>query len=120
VLSQTFSGFEHSIKIYPNPAKKEIFISAKNGVVINEVTIYNQLGQKVLHEEKSTFAIDVSTLSPGIYIIELASNILSISKKLIIEKQKNRLVYYYSPKNKTVFNFHFYKIYSCLKRSCIN
>ena len=78
--------FEHSIKIYPNPAKKEIFITARNGVKISEVTIYNRLGQKVLHEEQFPFSVDVSTLKPGIYIIELASDKLSISKKLIIEK----------------------------------
>ncbi len=77
-------NFKHSITIYPNPAKKEIFISAKNGIIINEVNIYNQIGQKVLHENQIISLIDVSMLEQGLYIIELVSNEIKIKEKLII------------------------------------
>ena len=75
-------GYEFSI--YPNPAEKEIFISVKNGITINEVNIYNQIGQKVLHENRITNKIDVSILRQGMYIIELVTNELKIREKLII------------------------------------
>ena len=36
------------ISIYPNPATNEVFITLENGQPVNEITIYNQLGQIVL------------------------------------------------------------------------
>jgi len=75
---------EFEISIYPNPAKKEIFILVENGTIIKEVNIYNQIGQKVLHEKRITNTIDVSKLPQGMYIIELISSELKIREKLII------------------------------------
>jgi len=59
---------------------------AKNGVTINEVTIYNQLGKKVLHKNRILSSIDISMLGQGMYIIELFSGGTMIREKLIIEK----------------------------------
>ena len=75
---------ESEFSIYPNPAEKEIFISGMNGTIINEVNIYNQIGQKVLHEKRLTNTIDVSKLRQGMYIIELVTSELKIREKLII------------------------------------
>ncbi|MCK4407656.1 MAG: T9SS type A sorting domain-containing protein [Bacteroidales bacterium] len=71
--------------IYPNPAKRELFISSKSGVKINEVNIYNQLGQKRLQQTRTTNKIDISTLGQGMYVIEIVSNKSSIREKLIIK-----------------------------------
>ena len=70
--------------IYPNPTEKEIVISVKNGRIIKEVNIYNQIGQKVLHKKPITNTIDVSLLRQGMYIIELVTNDSKIREKLII------------------------------------
>jgi hypothetical protein len=75
---------ESKLSIFPNPAKKEIYISVKNGIIINEVNIFNQIGQKVLHKKLITNSIDVSKLRQGMYIIELITNDLRIREKLII------------------------------------
>ena len=75
---------ESEFSIYPNPAKKEIFILVENGTIINEVNIYNQIGQKVLHKNRITNTIDVSILRQGMYIIELVTNDSKIWEKLII------------------------------------
>ena len=71
--------------IYPNPAKKEIFLLSKNGAIIKEVNIYNQTGQKVFHENQIANAIDVSMLPQGMYIIELVSDQWKVRRKLIIK-----------------------------------
>ena len=71
--------------IFPNPVKNKLFILNKNGIVVNEVTIYNQLGQKVIHVNQQTEKINVSMLRQGMYIIELGSNNLKIRYKLIIK-----------------------------------
>ena len=75
---------ESEFSIYPNPARKEICISVKNGTIIKEVNIYNQIGQKVLNETRITNTINVSKLRQGMYIIELVSGELKIREKLII------------------------------------
>lgn len=72
------------LTIYPNPTKNHITITSNNGVPISEVTIYNQLSQKVLQQTRMANTIDVSTLQQGIYIIEITSDKLKIREKLII------------------------------------
>ena len=74
------------IIIYPNPARNQISISSNDEFTINEIIIYNQFGQILLHINKTTKNIDVSTLSQGIYVIELVMDDLRLRKKLIIEK----------------------------------
>lgn len=76
---------KNDISIYPNPAKGEIFVLNKEGIVINKVTIFNQLGQSVLHQIKTSGNIDISILGQGMYIIELTSNKFKIRNKLIIQ-----------------------------------
>ncbi len=73
-----------SLFIYPNPAKEEINISHRIDGIINNVTIYNQLGQEVLHRNEIGENIDISTLGQGVYIVELISNELKIRQKIII------------------------------------
>jgi len=75
---------ESGFLIYPNPARKEIFVLVENGIIINEVNIYNQIGQKVLHKKRVTNTIDVSKLRQGIYVIELVTNNSKIREKLVI------------------------------------
>lgn len=61
-------------KIYPNPASRELRI--KNaGLRIEKISIYNSLGGKLFSQQLAANnqeqIVDVSTLSPGIYIVEL-------------------------------------------------
>ena len=76
---------ENETSIYPNPSKNKLFLSSKNGVVINEVNIYNHLDQKVLHESAIGGSINISMLKNGIYVIELSTNRNIIRKKLIVK-----------------------------------
>lgn len=76
---------KYPIDIYPNPANNELHISIKNEAIINEINIYNQIGQKVLFVKPETNTVDVSTLRSGIYFIELISNEFIIREKLIIK-----------------------------------
>jgi hypothetical protein len=80
------NNYRTEFSIYPNPATNEIFIESRNGLRIDEVIIYNQLGQTVLHRNEIIENINISSLGQGIYIIELTSNELKIRHKLIIEK----------------------------------
>ena len=77
---------KYEIMIFPNPATNKIFITSKNGLKIEDLIIYNQLGQKVLHRNEISESIDISTLGQGIYIIELTTNELKFRQKLIIKE----------------------------------
>lgn len=85
-LVGTLENIEPDFVIYPNPAKNSLSISSPTGQKIKYVNIYNQLGQRVLHNNEIKENIDISILRQGIYIIELTSNELKIRQKLIIEK----------------------------------
>jgi hypothetical protein len=75
---------ENEFSIYPNPATNELFISSENNILVNEITIYNQLGQNVLQQNGVNNSIDISMLQQGIYVIELVSGNSAFREKLMI------------------------------------
>lgn len=74
-----------NIVVYPNPAKKEIFISGIDSSVL--VQVYSLLGQKV--EQKELFSnqpISIQHLNKGVYVIKITlPNNQILEKKLIVE-----------------------------------
>ena len=62
------------LKVYPNPIKDRITLSAKN--VIKDMSIYNLLGQEVLKSAVNSrdFSLDISTLKTGIYTVKVVIN----------------------------------------------
>ncbi len=73
------------LKIYPNPAKEQVFIQADTN--IEKVTIFDLLGKTI----KSTWlngnsaTIDISEISSGLYLIEITDGSSRNVSKLIIE-----------------------------------
>jgi hypothetical protein len=74
-----------AINVYPDPADQLVTISVKNGAVIKEVSIFNQIGQTVYKGMPDDNTLDVSELQPGIYIIVVCYNQQRFRGKLIIE-----------------------------------
>ena len=79
------------LNIFPNPAKKNIFIELK-GIDASEISnciVYNQEGKEILQIDlfSNQNNIDVSKLNPGTYILKviLSSN-KTISKTFIIHR----------------------------------
>lgn len=75
--NEALSTAEFSMEIldvFPNPAKKELSISANS--IIDTVSIFNLLGQKVLtyDVDSITPTVDISSLSKGAYILQVTSN----------------------------------------------
>uniref|UniRef100_A0AAU6WVI3 PQQ-dependent sugar dehydrogenase n=1 Tax=Chryseobacterium endophyticum TaxID=1854762 RepID=A0AAU6WVI3_9FLAO len=87
VLGTQENDLSTSIKVYPNPASKTVFIEGvkdKNATV----EIYNFEGRKVLDQGKidSDNSINISGIPAGVYFININSgNLKSYSKKLIIK-----------------------------------
>ncbi len=72
-----------SINLYPNPANRIVTISAKNMAVIDEVEIYNQTGQLVLHVKPVKNTLDISGLQPGVYCCHLKADKQVAIKKIV-------------------------------------
>ena len=87
-VDQLFTGVKESetndFTIYPNPANDEIFIDTDKGVLISEINIFNQVGQKVLHNTNPANPLDISTIGKGLYIIEIVSDEITVLEKLIV------------------------------------
>lgn len=73
------------LSFYPNPASNgKIFIASKSNVA-KEVAIYDVLGKKVFQTTSSSKEINISSLSPGVYIIKIRENDNTATRKLIIK-----------------------------------
>jgi Secretion system C-terminal sorting domain/FG-GAP repeat len=82
--SLSTSNFDiNSFSFYPNPASDEVNFSSKN--TIENITIYNLLGQKILFKEvnSSEFVLDINHLSSGTYVGKVSTNGKLQSVKLI-------------------------------------
>jgi hypothetical protein len=72
------------ISLFPNPADRWISVSTSNGLPVDEITFYNQLGQGVLKIWPDSPLIDVTGLNHGLYIIEIVSNDRRMRSKIIV------------------------------------
>jgi|GEM_PF-1354343 len=73
------------IIIYPNPASELINIKLNPSLnSISEISLYNQLGQCIINKKENTEVINISTVTPGLYIIEIESNNKLSRSKIIV------------------------------------
>jgi hypothetical protein len=75
-----------STEIYPNPANNSLNI-VSYAAGIENIHIYSINGQLVLANEVNAnqIRLNTSTLSKGVYIVDIKSKNTSIKRKLIIE-----------------------------------
>jgi hypothetical protein len=81
--SESFSQID-GLKMYPNPAKNNLFIETALNSDIN-VSIINVLGKEVINSKVSNNAVNISGLTPGMYIVKITEEGKTSTKKLIIE-----------------------------------
>lgn len=80
----TFTS-NRNIKIYPNPVKNMLHVNVKEGVKINEIGIYSISGINLLTINNPQQLIDLSQLSPGMYIVEVIADGIISHKNIIVE-----------------------------------
>ncbi|HSD07222.1 T9SS type A sorting domain-containing protein [Flavobacterium sp.] len=72
------------LNLYPNPVTAgKVYISSKKELD-KEIIIFDVLGKKVLQTIISDKELNVSNLSPGVYIIKIKEEESTSSRKLII------------------------------------
>ena len=85
VAALSNNNFDASSISITNPVKNQLNIKGLTDNV-NKVSIFSLLGQEVLSRKvdaKSSLSINVSTLSKGMYIVELSGNSGKFTKKII-------------------------------------
>lgn len=84
---QNDNSNESSISIYPNPTRDKFnvsFISSDD--VLNSIEVYNTLGEKIQEVQNifsSTYSIDISGQTPGLYFLKIGTLGQTFNKKVI-------------------------------------
>jgi hypothetical protein len=73
------------IQLFPNPATNKISVVNKSSSPVKQYVLYNPDGQKVLCGRLIDDIIDVSGLTPGLYIIEFALGNNFVRRKVLIK-----------------------------------
>jgi len=82
--NQQQSSVIEELNLYPNPVTTgKVYISTKNDEE-KEITIFDLLGKKVLQTLLSSRELNVSNLTPGVYIIKINEGNSSATRKLIV------------------------------------
>lgn len=77
---------EGMLLVFPNPASDELHISFGDKAVTNApVIFYNVLGEKVLSETISASALDISSLTKGVYLVEVTTQEGKFVKRIVKE-----------------------------------
>jgi len=74
---------QYDVKIYPNPAKTELFI--KSELQIKKVEVYSLTGALLLSENNFNEKISVSALARGVYIVKIFTGSEVVFKKVVVE-----------------------------------
>lgn len=72
------------LNMYPNPVSNgKVYITSKNDLD-KSIIIFDVLGKKVLQTTISSKELNISNLSPGVYIIKINEGDSSVTRKLIV------------------------------------
>ncbi len=72
------------LNLYPNPVSNgKVYISTKNDSD-KEIQIFDVLGKKILHTNLNSRELNISALTPGVYIIKIREEEASATRKLIV------------------------------------
>ena len=82
VLSVEDILLKNSIYIYPNPVNSELHIKTDN-IKVEEVILYNILGEPIKKIKLENNTIDTSIISTGIYLLKIKTDKGIITKKII-------------------------------------
>lgn len=72
------------LSLYPNPVSNgKVYITTKNDGE-KEIIIFDLLGKKVLQTTLNSRELNISNLTPGVYIIKINEQNASATRKLIV------------------------------------
>lgn len=81
----TSQGDIEGFKLYPNPATSNtVYITTTDNAHKN-VRIYDVFGELVLTDRLTGHRLDISRLSPGVYVVQVHEGQRSSNRKLVVK-----------------------------------
>ena len=81
----SIESFEASLfNVYPNPAKSVVNITSTSNEAFG-VSVYNLLGKQVLRVENVQSQLNISSLNPGLYFLNMTQGSNISTQKLVIK-----------------------------------
>ncbi len=74
---------EQKISLYPNPVANELNIMNPGSATIQEINIYNLMGQLVKSAKGNAGSVNVSSLSAGTYLVKIVTDKGTIDRKIV-------------------------------------
>ena len=75
-----------AVKLFPNPAQTQVRIELDKNAKLQEIRLFNAIGQLVLQQNATTENIlDVSKLAKGMYVVHVQSDKGILREKLMVE-----------------------------------
>ncbi len=85
VLNVTDTAFKTSVVLHPNPASEIVNITLQEGSASFQLSVYDALGRTVIPvQERTVGALDISSLSSGIYYVAILQEGKKAVKRLIV------------------------------------
>ncbi|WP_281541456.1 T9SS type A sorting domain-containing protein [Maribacter aestuarii] len=72
-------------KLYPNPATADMVYVTTDKNDTKEIRVYDVFGELVLSDRISSKLLNISRLSPGVYVVQVTENSKSINRKLVVK-----------------------------------
>lgn len=72
-----------NFNLYPNPASDVLNIQLDHNLLLETVTLFNNLGQII--KSSNEYTLNVDDLNPGVYFVEVKTNQGKATKKVIIK-----------------------------------
>ncbi|WP_298520701.1 T9SS type A sorting domain-containing protein [uncultured Kordia sp.] len=73
------------LSLYPNPASDIVKIQLPNGIQDIEIEVFDNTGKVIDMQLSADNTIDVSNIASGLYLINITSNDIKTTKKLIVK-----------------------------------
>jgi len=74
---------ENNISVYPNPVNDLLYIETKNGVEVQELSVYNIQGKQILFRKENLEKLDLEDLSSGMYLLSIKTTQGTLNQQLI-------------------------------------
>jgi hypothetical protein len=84
LLAQNTNPEISGFKLYPNPATADIVYVTTEQNAIKQIRIFDVFGELILTDRISSKTLDISRLSPGVYMVQVVENHKSINRKLVV------------------------------------
>jgi hypothetical protein len=75
----------NTFKLYPNPAYQEVVHITTKHNGIKDIVIYDVFGTIVLQDRITNTLLNISKLAPGVYVLQVTENRVSMTRKLVVK-----------------------------------